>query len=193
MSDTEDLDAAWMEVIERDEDDAPLVREVQGSYAVNHGPGHPVLSWSEPSDLPDNEFAIVERRAVKLAAGDGHLVFEDEALPPLAFRAEFLRSRRVTKRTNLVIVYADGDSMMPSIMDGDSLLCDRGQTEVIDGEIYAIDYNGNLRVKRIQKRFDGGLLVISDNSAKYPPEVVSADQAQWIKILGRILWRGGSV
>lgn len=156
-------------------------------------PSHPVLSWDKPNDLPDNEFAIVERRAVKLSAGDGQMVFEEEDLPPLAFRADFLRAKHVSRRSNLVIVYADGDSMEPTILDGDAVLCDRGQVHVIDGEVYAIDYSGQLKVKRLQKRFDGGLVIISDNKEKYPPEALTPEQAEFITILGRVLWRGGSL
>ena len=154
---------------------------------------HPVIAWDVPSDLPDNEFALVERRAVRLSAGSGTIVFEEEELPPLSFRADFLRSRRVTRKANLVIVYAEGDSMMPTIADGDSVLCDRGQTEIIDGEIYAIDYAGSLRVKRLRKRFDGGLIIISDNTLKHPSESLSSEDARHITVLGRVLWRGGSV
>lgn len=153
----------------------------------------PVIAWSSPADLHDDEFALVDRRAVKLSAGTGQMVFDEEPLPPLAFRAEFLRSKRVSRRENLVIVYAEGDSMEPAIVDGDAVLCDRGQTEVIDGEIYAIDYGGVLKVKRLRKRFDGGLVIISDNAAKHPAEALTADQATHITVLGRVLWRGGSL
>ena len=153
----------------------------------------PVIAWSNPSDLHDDEFALVDRRAVKLSAGNGQMVFDEEPLPPLAFRAEFLRAKRVSRRENLVIVYAEGDSMEPAIVDGDAVLCDRGQTEVIDGEIYAIDYGGVLKVKRLRKRFDGGLVIISDNAAKHPAEALTAEQATHIQVLGRVLWRGGSL
>lgn len=83
--------------------------------------------------------------------------------------------------------------MEPSFRDRDVLLCDTGQTEIIDGEVYALDYGGELRVKRLRKRFDGGLIILSDNTAKHPPESLSAIDATHIKILGRVLWRGGSV
>lgn len=154
---------------------------------------HPVIAWETPADLPDNEFALVSRRAVKLAAGDGKMVFEDEELPPLPFRADWLRGRRVTKHANLVIVYAEGDSMEPDIRDGDAVLLDMGQREIVDGQVYAIDYGGHLRVKRLQKRWDGGLIILSDNSEKYPPESLPPDHASHIMVLGRVIWRGGSV
>lgn len=151
-----------------------------------------VVAWSEPSDLSD-EWVIVERRSIKLSAGNGTIVIEHEQLPPLAFREEYLRSKRVRNRSNLVVCYAEGTSMEPAFTDGDVLLCDIGQTEVVDGEVYALDYGGELRVKRLRKRFDGGLLIQSDNAVKFPPEALDAAQALHIKILGRVLWRGGSV
>ncbi|GAA4400456.1 S24 family peptidase [Quisquiliibacterium transsilvanicum] len=154
---------------------------------------HSVIAWETPADLPDNEFALVSRRAVKLAAGNGKLVFEDEELPPLPFRADWLRGRRVTKHANLVIVYAEGDSMEPDIRDGDAVLLDMGQREIVDGQVYAIDYGGHLRVKRLQKRWDGGLIILSDNNEKYPPESLPPDHASHIMVLGRVIWRGGSV
>lgn len=153
-----------------------------------------VIPWSKPSDLSD-EWVIVERRSIKLSAGNGTIVIEHEheQLPPLAFREEYLRSRRVRNRANLVVCYAEGTSMEPAFTDGDVLLCDIGQTEVVDGEVYALDYGGELRVKRLRKRFDGGLLIQSDNAVKFPPEALDAALALHIKILGRVLWRGGSV
>lgn len=155
--------------------------------------GHPVQEWSNAKDLPDNEFAIVERKRVKLSAGDGKVLFEEEPLPPLAFRAQWLRSRGVTRRDRLVLVYAEGDSMEPALLDGDAVLCDMGQVEVHDGDVYAIDYGGELKVKRLSKTFNGGLRIISDNAAKYPPETLSEEQAHSIRVLGRVLWRGGSL
>lgn len=168
------------------------------------GPRHPsahqaqdqpqgIIAWEHPDDLPADQYALVARRQVKLAAGSGTIVFEDEPLPPLAFRASFLREKHVTSRDNLVTLYADGFSMAPYINDGDAILIDRGQTQVIDNEIYAIDYGGELRLKRLQKRYDGGVLIKSDSpdQARYPIESLSGDEANHIKILGRFIWRGG--
>lgn len=178
---------------------AKLAAKVQAAAedrpGTNRIPGkwHPVIAWETPDDLPDNQFALVERRAVKLSAGSGKMVFEEEVLPPLPFRADWLRARRVTRHSNLVIVYAEGDSMEPDIKDGDAVLLDMGQTEIVDGLVYAIDYGGHLRIKRLQKRFDSGLIIISDNSSKHPAQSLSPDEARHITVLGRAIWRGGAM
>lgn len=173
--------------------DTPTPAEIAADYVPqNPVPTAQVVPWATPADLSD-DWVLVERRSIKLAAGNGTVVFEHEKLPPLAFRGEYLREKRVRSHNNLVICYAEGDSMEPSFRDRDVLLCDTGQTEIIDGEVYALDYGGELRVKRLRKRFDGGLLILSDNAAKFPPEVLTAMDSVHIKILGRVLWRGGSV
>lgn len=179
--------------------DIPTDALFAAGFVPDDGPAHSppaphgkVVPWVVPSDLSD-DWVLVERRSIKLAAGNGTVVFEHEKLPPLAFRSEYLREKRVRSNNNLVICYAEGDSMEPSFRDRDVLLCDTGQTEIIDGEVYALDYGGELRVKRLRKRFDGGLLIQSDNAARFPPEVLTATDSVHIKILGRVLWRGGSV
>lgn len=64
-----------------------------------------VVPWSVPTDL-SADWVLVERRSIKLAAGNGTVIFEHEQLPPLAFRDEYLREKRVRNRNNLVICYA---------------------------------------------------------------------------------------
>lgn len=149
-----------------------------------------VTEWSLPSDLPDGMFALVPRVAVQLSAGCGAVVDVEENLPPLAFRKDWLDRRKVTTRGNLRIVGVKGDSMSPFIQDGDIVMIDVGQQDLKEMEIYAINYGGDVRIKRLARRFDGGLLIRSDNP-HYPEESVSPEQAAQISILGRMLWRAG--
>lgn len=185
------LGVSIYELLGRDPPASVQLQSQSQVLSMPHAASGLAIAWDSPEDLPPDAYAFVERRAVKLSAGDGRLTFEEERLPPLAFRAEFFQRKRVSSRINLVIVYADGESMEPYIQDGDVVLIDRGQVEIIDNEIYAIDYGGQLKIKRLQKRFDGGLLIKSDNAMKFPLESVDPPQAKMIKVLGRLLWRGG--
>ena len=49
------------------------------------------------------------------------------------------------------IVYAQGDSMSPEINSGDALLVDTSQTNILDGVVYAFNYDGQPMCKRLQK------------------------------------------
>jgi phage repressor protein C with HTH and peptisase S24 domain len=44
-------------------------------------------------------------------------------------------------------------------------------------------------VKRVQRKFDGSLILISDNN-RYQPEEIAPDAAREIRVVGRVIWRG---
>ena len=149
-----------------------------------------VEEWSTPTDLPADVFALVPRVAVALAAGNGTVVDIPQDLPPLAFRRDWLQRQLVTARNNLRTMEVKGDSMEPYLLDGDTVLIDMGQQDIKDSEVYALRYGSELRVKRLSRRFDGGLLIRSDNP-KYADEVLTAADLEHTSVLGRLLWRGG--
>lgn len=49
------------------------------------------------------------------------------------------------------MIFAQGDSMMPTIEGGDSLLVDHARKEIYDGKIYCVRIDGQLYAKRLQK------------------------------------------
>ena len=61
---------------------------------------------------------------------------------------------------------------------------------VQSGKVYLIETGGELRIKRLFKRANGWV-VASDNQDKirYPDEPLNA--LNDIRIIGRIVWRGG--
>lgn len=152
-----------------------------------------IVTWETPDDLPPDQYVLVERRRVKTSAGEGALVFEEEQGPPLAFATRWIKREQLQHR-NLVIVEATGDSMEPGIQDGDSLLVDLGQTDVVDGRVYVIRYRDELRVKRLFTRYDGALILRSDNHSKYPDEPIPPEHLDGqVEVIGRVVWRAGGV
>lgn len=158
--------------------------------AVDDGGLGPVVTWSKPEDLPRGVYAMVPRVSISLSAGGGATVDEEEMGPPLAFTEEWIRSKHVSAKTNLRICKVSGDSMSPYLEDGDIVMIDTGQRHVVDNNVYCIRYGDDLRIKRLCKRFDGGLRIISDNK-NYPEEVLSPEQLQHIAVIGRQIWRAG--
>lgn len=73
-------------------------------------------------------------------------------------------------------------------MDGATIGIDRGTTNIIDGEIYAFDHDGMLRVKYLYRLPGGGLRIRSENDEEYPDEVLNADQMATVRILGWVFW-----
>lgn len=151
----------------------------------------PILAWEHPDDLPEGEFVMVPKLDVKLSAGNGHEQLEIELTrsTPLAFRASWVREKRL-KPSKLAAMTATGNSMEPGIFDGDSLVVDTAQTEVIDGKVYALWYDGGERVKRLYRLPGGGLRIKSDNP-DHPPIEVLPGNLEHVRILGRVVHRSG--
>lgn len=156
------------------------------------GEAQRILAWESPEDLPEDDYVLVQRVRVKPAAGEGAVVFEEEQGPPLAFSTRWIK-RLGLKRKDLFVVEAQGDSMEPTISDGDVIMMDSGSTRVVDGNIYVIRYADELKVKRLYQRYDGALIIRSDNSDKYPEETVPPTTGNQVDVLGRVVWRAGGI
>jgi len=150
----------------------------------------PILVWETLEDLPRGQYAMIPRVSIKLSAGNGIVAEEEKDVPPLAFTEEWIRSRNVSARKNLRICKVSGDSMSPFLEEGDSVMIDLGQCDVTEGKVYCIRYGDELRIKRLYKRFDGGLRIVSDNK-EYPEESIAPTDMQHITVLGRQIWRAG--
>ena len=75
-----------------------------------------------------------------------------------------------------------GDSMEPTLFNGDIIICDLGGYDGTDG-IYTIIYKGNGFVKRLQRTSDG-VKIISDNR-HYDPMFESA-QSDDFRVIGKV-------
>lgn len=162
----------------------------KAEIAILHA--QPVLAWESPDDLVEGEFIFIPALDVRLSAGHGAEqlpeVFFDEARP-IAFRADWIRKKHLRPKA-LVALLAQGDSMEPRIQHGDSLVVDTSQREIVDGAVYALWYEGGERVKRLS-RLPGGKLRISSDNKAYDPITLSADELEYVRIIGRVVHVSG--
>lgn len=87
---------------------------------------------------------------------------------------------------NLAIITGDGDSMEGTFRNGDSLLVDRGISEIRTDAIYAFTLDGDVFIKRLQRMTGGSLRMISDNPV-YPPIIIEGAALERIHIQARVL------
>lgn len=107
--------------------------------------------------------------------------------------ANWVRQNLVyTSIDNLKLISGRGDSMAPTIRNGDALLVDSGVTSVESDAIYFFLMRGQQHVKRIQRNLDG-LTIISDNG-QYREIDVPGDREGDITVLAQIIywWTGRS-
>lgn len=96
-----------------------------------------------------------------------------------------------TSTKSLEMIFAQGNSMSPTIESGDSLIIDKSKKEVYDGKIYCVRIDGQLFAKRLQKLPPHSVNVVSDNS-QY--ENFKIDFSQKIdfdfEVIGEVRWCG---
>lgn len=119
---------------------------------------------------------------VRLAAGTGEVVFEESPEVSIAVATGALASWARPDR--LTCVRAAGDSMEPTIHDGDLVVVDAGRTDPLDSQLFAVRTDAGVVIKRLrQKR--GRWLLTSDNPARRSRAVTEED-----RILGQVAWCG---
>ncbi|MGZ4968007.1 MAG: LexA family transcriptional regulator [Methylobacter sp.] len=143
--------------------------------------------WDGTTPLRDDEVALPFFREVELAAGSGRgEVIENHGMK-LRFAKSTLRNQGVLE-CNAACATVSGTSMEPMLRHGSAIGIDKGTTHIIDGEIYAIDHDGSLRVKYLYKMPGGGMRIRSENREEYPDETLSHEEAKRVRVIGWIFW-----
>lgn len=147
----------------------------------------PLSIWDDQTPLDDDEVEIPYFAEVELAAGSGMTHVVEIPGRKLRFSKSTLREAGVAAN-DAVCARVNGRSMEKMILDGAAVGIDRGQTDIIDGEIYAFDQEGMLRTKYLYKLPGGGVRARSENTEEYPDEIFTPDQLADLRILGRVFW-----
>ena len=138
--------------------------------------------------LDQDEYDLVQRYNVEVSAGHGAWPDQERVVESMAFRRSWLHKLGLQTK-NLVLVTARGDSMEPTFYDGDLLLIDLSQKNVVDGGISVIRNDGLLLAKRFQAGIGEQVFIRSDN-----PRYVSLEiSKEKLNIVGRVVWRGGKM
>ena len=115
----------------------------------------------------------------ELSAGHGDILPEQDIIQGLISVPNWLRK---AYGQNLASLHVHGDSMQPTLNDGDMIVCDSLGWDNSDG-LYAIRMNGNGYVKRIQVANDK-IFIISDNPVYKTIEEPLSSEA--VNIIGKV-------
>jgi len=151
--------------------------------------GEENLTWGNLAEgvVLSGEYALVPRYDVEVSAGHGSFLENDEKpYESMAFRRQWVKRMGLIV-DKLAVVTARGDSMEPTVADGDVLLVDLSQKGIIDGAIHVLRNNGDVLVKRLQRGFGDQVIVSSDNKTYRELETT----VDVLNVVGRVVWRGG--
>lgn len=147
----------------------------------------------DTAHLPTATHRRVIRYDVRLSAGSGNAewVVREKDDDPLYFRNGWFKARHLDEN-NLRAMYVSGDSMEPYLYDKDTVIIDITETDISDGDVYAILFKGKFYVKEL-RNFEDGVKIISRNPKyemmKATPE--NCKEATDFQVLGHVVWRGG--
>jgi len=147
----------------------------------------PAITESESEDRI--RFPRLNAEATCGAAGtiNDHYI---EVVDYVTVAAAWAREKLGGNLNKIQVITAHGDSMEPTIENGDVMFVDTA-VEAFEGDgLYLLWYIDGLKAKRLQSTVGGGLMIISDNSS-YRTETVRGEDLNAVHIIGRIrgAWR----
>lgn len=154
-----------------------LAEKIEQNYSINGwwlltGKGEMFLTENSNNEQnqTQNNYQI-EVLNVKASAGYGIENELVEVVDTILLDKSLFKTPINQSKVKLVEVV--GDSMYPTIKDGDYVIIDETKNYGIDG-IYAINLHNQLLIKRLKFRLDGTVDIISDNhqyhSENYDPK-----------------------
>lgn len=154
----------------------------------------PLSEWDETTPIDEDEIEIPFFQNFSFDCGSGSV---GEALKA---QSQALRISKATLRDlgiekeNAVATGASGDSMKPTIKDGDTIYLDLGRKTIKDGKIFAICHGGLFVAKRLYNLPMGGVRIVSDNTAEYPEVLLTAEERkkQEFEVIGWV-WQISSI
>lgn len=178
---------------------APLARMAElANCPVSRFVDHP---WKPATDVnvspvaqsledfaAEHGLALVEELDLALGMGATYLDGSPpEVLGIVPFRAEWLRGMVEGPIERLKVVRGRGDSMEPTIHDGDVVLIDTAHRRIDDQDrIWAVAYGEFGMIRRVRVTPRGSWLLMPDNSVVRPDEVGDGEVA----VIGRVIWIG---
>jgi len=128
---------------------------------------------------------MVPKVVARLSAGTGSLETSAEVKTRYAFRREWITAKG--QPAKMVLMDVTGDSMQPDIWEGDVVLIDQAQTDILAGKIYAVGIDEEVLIKYIDK-VPGKYILRSANKDYNPIEIDLRDESLNVRIIGRVVW-----
>lgn len=134
-------------------------------------------------------WALIEE--IDLALGMGATFLDPDRAPErlgiIPFKLDWLRDIYHGPITRLKVVRGRGDSMEPTIRDGDFVLIDTSRIRLDEQDVvWAISYGDLGMIRRLRQLPGGGVQLMPDNAVVRTTEAYDGE----LHIMGRVIWIG---
>ena len=128
---------------------------------------------------------------VKASAGAGALADTEAVDDYFTFNKSFLSRQLGVSGEQLVFITVDGDSMEPTLFDGDQVLVDMTQRHVRNNAVYLLNSEQGLVTKRLQQQ--GKQLQVNSDNSEYDSWQLDLTGLEENPVLGRIVWSARAI
>jgi phage repressor protein C with HTH and peptisase S24 domain len=134
------------------------------------------------------DFVLIPQYQVSASAGPGALPDDERPAASIAFQAGFVRDLSNSALGSLAVLTVEGDSMFPTLANGDQILIDTEDRLSFRDGIYVLRVDDALMVKRLSLNPATRRLTIRSDNDAYPtwPD---CDPAA-VSVIGRVVWVG---
>ncbi len=130
---------------------------------------------------------LIPQIDLHFALGGGTFVEGPVRETMVPFRTDWLAHISRGRPADVFLTKGDGDSMIPTILDGDDVIVNRGE-RIIDKQdkIWALGFGDLVSIKRVTRLPNGRYQLNSDNHAVWPQEALEEE----LHVIGRVIWIG---
>ena len=138
------------------------------------------------------EYVMIPRYDVRGSCGEGIDVNEVNIIDGMPMPVAWLRAQNLPEAHLLAVIQASGDSMQPTISDGQTLIVNTVDVEPKSTKIYLICIDGKLFIKRLIYTPTGWIMRSDNpNRSNYPDFVIEEGNFSSIDIQCRVVWQSG--
>lgn len=131
--------------------------------------------------------ALVPQLELGYSMGGGSVFSEYRHTGFVPFHRDWLAAFAKGAFADLFVARGDGDSMQPTLLDGDIVLIDTAQKRIEQQDrIWAISYGELGMIKRVRRLPSGAYRIMSDNPTVPPIDAVDDE----MHVVGRVVWIG---
>jgi phage repressor protein C with HTH and peptisase S24 domain len=146
------------------------------------------LSSTDLGEIQPTTFIDIPVYDINFAAGEGSFTDCAEILFHYPIPTLMLEKHRIHS-TDVLIARVSGDSMEPTLNNGDLVLINTSVKKALSNKILAFVFDDSLRVKRFFHKLDRSWVIMSDNEDKnrYADESVSQLSVNHLQIIGQVI------
>lgn len=138
---------------------------------------------NQTTDFDENIIHIDYYTDVFASCGNGSILFSEEKIK---LPVSTLLIGGFSKQKNYSMINASGDSMAPTIDNGDRLIVEHWKGEQIqDNKIYVFCFNNEFFVKRLSKNLDE--IIIKSDNPEYRVRTISGSTTNELTLIGKVV------